>query len=430
MKRLLVIPFAFGFALFFATSAEARTRTPWILPSGVVEAGYTIATPDKEFLVGVLPGVLNGASYARLDTFDETDDEYPDPPNGWRIATPYAGVYLANADPFPAVHPNVALRYDDEADGTAVRAAYYGQSDDTWHFIPSSPALEQRYVRASVPFSQVRLAGLVPDRPAGPVRISEESQPGFDARAFLVMDAASGAVLFDHNIHEVLPLASLTKLATAETAIGSGLDLNAETIYASGDEAEGATVSFEAGDVLSNRDVLGATLVRSGNNAARLLARSTGIEANAFAANMTQRTRDLGLSTPTFVEPTGLHSSNRSSAYDFAVFADHAFAQTDIMTASTRPSYALSVRNTGRDISFPNTNWWLDDNDFVVTGSKTGYLPASWGGIGFNLVVRARSSADSGNDLVIVSLGAPTRMRSIQDVDAFLRWAFLTHSWN
>lgn len=418
-----------GLGVFATTGDGILSQTTLFLDDETAEKGYTVSTFDDEFQVGVLPGSLNGASRVKLSLFSE--DDYPSP-DGWTRVTPVAESLLANADEFPETQPYLALRYEADVPSNNIQAAYYNRQDAEWKFLPSDTVPEERLVRARVPFRVTTLAGFAAEGGAsatGPVKTTDVPAPGAPAHAVIVLDVASGAVLHEFNVHEALPLASLTKLVSARVAMDVGVDLDATTTYASSDDALGASVNFAPGDVVVNRDYLHASLVRSGNNAAKVVARSTGLSSGDFARRMTQQARDLGLSTPSFVDPTGLESENVSSAYDFALLARNAFRNPDIASAATKKSYAFSVQNTGRQVSFNNTNFWIGDNAFYVTGSKTGYLPETWGGIGFNLVVQARSSHDSHDDVLVLVLGAPNRTSSVHHVNALLDWTFENHAW-
>ncbi len=434
LKAFFVFLGVVGLGLLFTKGTEAVVTSRVFLDASAARHGYTVTLPDDSARLGVLPGVLSRPSRVVLTAQDEITA--PPAPPGFERVTPYVSYLLAAADVFPAVPPAVALPYASERTrGHTVVVAYYVRSIATWRFVPSSDVRKIATVRTRLPFRAVSFAGFVrttPPTPSPPSRVAGSSAaPSVStARAVVVMDSASGAVLFARNEHEILPLASLTKLVTADTALDLGLDPSKTIPYGASESAAGATVSLAPGDSLSVNDALHAALVASANNAAKLLAHATGLSEQAFGQRMTQDARELGLSTPSFVEPTGLSSANRSSAYDFALLARHCLARLPILQATTSVSYGFRTRNTGRLISFRNTNFWLAQTSYYVTGSKTGYLPVSWGGIGSNLLMRARTAKDSRNDVIVLVMGEPSRMQAIADVDTLFRWAFASYRWN
>ncbi|HLF80094.1 MAG TPA: D-alanyl-D-alanine carboxypeptidase family protein [Dehalococcoidia bacterium] len=237
--------------------------------------------------------------------------------------------------------------------------------------------------------------------------------------AAVVIDEASGEVLFDKYAHQALPPASLTKIATLVLALEYGrLD---EEIVSDVDSTtmRGSTVmGLEVGDRFSLRDLLYGLMLPSGNDAALAIGRHIAGSDAAFVAMLNNLMARLALRDSNFMNPHGLGGGTTlhvASAYDLAMLSRYGMSLPgfkEIVTAG-----AWTARGS-RTIRFANINSFL----YAYSGAdgiKTGYTR----GAGPTL---AASATRNSHRLFAVVLNSSAR-----DADArsLLNWAFSGYDW-
>ncbi|MBM5789881.1 D-alanyl-D-alanine carboxypeptidase [Candidatus Parcubacteria bacterium] len=253
-----------------------------------------------------------------------------------------------------------------------------------------------------------------------------ESQIG--ARAYTVLDRATGELLTVKREHLLWPVASLTKLATASVVLDYGVPMGTMAEVLNSDHVGGARLSVNNGDTLSVSDLFVATLVASANNAANALARTTGLSKEAFVSAMNAQARRLNLSRTQFVEPSGIEPGNVSTPLEMARLARDAFSRETVRSTTTTATKYVQVASTGAQKKMINTNWMLwkpQYDDLWVTAGKTGYLDES----GWNLAVSVRPNQNDERELLIVLFGAVSRSGSFQDAERLARWAWDVYEW-
>ena len=217
--------------------------------------------------------------------------------------------------------------------------------------------------------------------------------PGVAARAWVLTDVRSGEYLAGEDASERLPMASTTKIMTALVALEEA-DLD-EEVTVSKEAAAFATPAYSnvglfAGDVLSVRELLRATLISSGDDAAYALAEHLGDgSVKDFVAKMNREAQALGLDDTHFENPVGFDAREQySSARDLAEMARLAMGYPEFreMVAT---QYA-TITTQDREIPLTNTNDLLFEYP-PATGVKTGTTPGS----GPSLVASAAAENES-----------------------------------
>jgi D-alanyl-D-alanine carboxypeptidase len=205
---------------------------------------------------------------------------------------------------------------------------------------------------------------------AGPVAAEEPPQSAPGARAAIVIDAASGAVLYERDSHMPLHPASLTKMVTALTAIERApLDRIVRVSHPI--EVTPVLIGLEPGDELPLEQALYGLLLNSGNDAALAIAESVGDgSVERFVGWMNELAGKLGLKDTHFVNPHGLDADGHlSSAYDLAIIG-RALMQQPVLAnivAQDRHDYEGQVH-----WAFKTRNPLLGVYD-GVDGIKTGF---------------------------------------------------------
>jgi D-alanyl-D-alanine carboxypeptidase (penicillin-binding protein 5/6) len=144
--------------------------------------------------------------------------------------------------------------------------------------------------------------------------------PQFEARAWALIDARTGAVLASHAAHEELPIASTTKMMTAYVTLHDlPLDKVVRAVPYHPIYGE-SLLGLRTGQRISIRDLLYGLILRSGNDAAHNLAFAAAGSDRRFVRQMNRHAAALGLSDTHYANPVGLdEKGNHSSAYDLTV---------------------------------------------------------------------------------------------------------------
>jgi len=226
------------------------------------------------------------------------------------------------------------------------------------------------------------------------------------ARHAVVIDPASGEVLYSKDALAVVPIASLSKMMTALVFLEQKPDLDRVVVVAREDWRGAGRTHLRVGEKVRLADLLHMSLMCSDNCATRVVARESGLDAETFVARMNRKAIELGLGHTRFVETTGLDEKNVANAEDCARLLMAAAKHPTIGDIMTTRAYEF--RSATRPHTVPNTNRLLYGR-YEVLGGKTGFI--SEAGYCFATWVRT-----GGRDLVAVVLGAPTAATRFADV--------------
>jgi D-alanyl-D-alanine carboxypeptidase (penicillin-binding protein 5/6) len=202
--------------------------------------------------------------------------------------------------------------------------------------------------------------------------------PTFTARAAIVVNAASGEVLWAKNADQPLPPASTTKVLTAILALESGRLDESFPVSRFASQTAPSRIGLLPGQRMALRNLLYALLLNSANDAATVVAEGLAGSQSAFAARMTERAHALGARTARFQNPHGLTAAGHvASARDLAVVFRHAlrlplFREVLETRAIEVPVEARAVRR----VSLRSHNRLLKGYRYPVIG-KTGYTRAA-----------------------------------------------------
>jgi D-alanyl-D-alanine carboxypeptidase (penicillin-binding protein 5/6) len=242
----------------------------------------------------------------------------------------------------------------------------------------------------------------------GAVSAAPAGAPSVEARAWLLEDPLTGAVLASHNPDAEMPIASITKLMTLIVALGHlRLDQSVEVdprAAAVGQES----VYLTADEQISVHDLVEAALIQSANDAADALALAVAPSFRAFAVLMNAKARELGLTETHFVRPDGLDAPGEySSVRDVTRLALAAMKIPVIAATVDRATATISgdrVLHTWNDLLgvFPG-----------VFGVKTGHTSAA----GWCQVVAVHGQ---GTTLYAAILGSPSRAQRDADLERLL----------
>jgi D-alanyl-D-alanine carboxypeptidase len=216
--------------------------------------------------------------------------------------------------------------------------------------------------------------------------------------AAIVVDAESGEVLFARHADSRRYPASITKVMTlylAFEALAEGKIKLDDMITVSPHAASQppSKLGLAAGQTITVDDAMRATSVRSSNDMAMALAEHISGSQDRFAAQMTLKARELGMTQTRYVNPNGLPDARQlTSARDLAILA------RAVMRDYPQYYSYFGLQDwayNGRD--YRNTNGLLRDGQ-GYDGMKTGYTNAS----GYNL---AASAVRDGRRIITIVLG-------------------------
>ena len=206
--------------------------------------------------------------------------------------------------------------------------------------------------------------------------------PAVGAQGAILMEAETGTILYEKNIHEKLYPASVTKILTC--LIGSEQCQMNEDVPVSHDAVfsiprKSSNIGLDEGEVITVEQCMYGILVASANEAANALAEHISGSMEAFVELMNQRARELGCLNSHFVTTNGLHDENHyTTPYDLAMIARAFFDNELLCKMSSTASYYIPPSPTQPDDDlYANTH-----NKFMLggrynyeylVGSKTGY---------------------------------------------------------
>ena len=231
----------------------------------------------------------------------------------------------------------------------------------------------------------------------------------------LVIDQDTDEVLFSKNPQAVLPIASITKLMTALVVTEANLPLN-EMLTVSQEDVAATTASasrLTKGTQLTRGEMLHLALMASENRAAHLLGRTYPGGIDQFVHEMNAKAAALGMHDTRYVEPTGLSSSNQSSAQDLTRLVKAASLHPIIRELSTSREAAVPVGR--RTVQFHSTNGLVRNPEWDIVLQKTGYIAAA----GRCLVMQANMA---GRQLIMVLLDSAGKYSRIGDAERIRKW--------
>lgn len=233
------------------------------------------------------------------------------------------------------------------------------------------------------------------------VAFASPAPPAVRSAAAIVVDARTGAVLFEKNARERRPIASLTKVMTALIAVEEVGDWNEAVVADDASCAAGESeIYLTPGERIRLRDLLAAVLLKSANDASSLLARAVAGRPDLFVAMMNARARELGMTDTEFRNPHGLyHPRHRSSARDCAIMAREAIRHERLreLFRTKETTIPWPGHPGGRHLVNHNKLLFRDP---AVRGVKTGYVRQS----GHCLI---SYGVYEGREVIAVVLGAP-----------------------
>ncbi len=277
------------------------------------------------------------------------------------------------------------------------------------------------------PFAQMKAnadsaaPSAVPANGVAPAPIVIPEPPVFDAQSWVLMDYSSGRVICEHNSHEKIWPASLTKMMTAYVI---GMELKAGRLHMEDDVTitedawakkytDSSKMFIEVGKTIKVGDLVKGIIIQSGNDACVAMAIHLAGTQEGFVSVMNNYAAQLGLKDTNFSNVHGLFDElNYSSAYDMALLGRATIRDLP----DEYPLYSQK-EFTFNGIKQMNRNRLLWDKAINVDGIKTGHLSQ----VGYNLVT---SATNDGMRLVASVIGAKSEKLRADYNKALLTYGF------
>lgn len=276
--------------------------------------------------------------------------------------------------------------------------------------------------------------------------IASAAQLSIDVQAHsaILINAETGAILYEKNAYEPLHPASITKIATAlyaltvaENRLDTLIEADHDAIASLSQEAKrqanytmpawwlepgGTHIGIKKGEQLTLRDLLYGTMLASANDAANVVAKYVGGTIPQFITELNTFMRSLGMKQTVFVNPHGLHHPNhKTTAYDMSLLAQAALKNPTFCTIVATTRYTRPKTNK------QEPSVLIQGNELVRTGKrfyypkaigiKTGYISSAQ-----NTLVAAAREKD--RTLVAVLLKNKERPKMFSDAVKMFEMAF------
>lgn len=282
--------------------------------------------------------------------------------------------------------------------------------------------------------------------------------PVINAKAAIAVDLKNGYILYEKNIHNNLPIASLTKLMTAIIVLEENNVSDVVKVTRNATRIDGSKIWLAPDEKITIENLLYAALIPSANDAAMALAEYNGDTIISFVAKMNKKSEELGMVSTFFVNPTGLREDedpaeakpkttkndekdteefvnpitllnskkiekpreNISTAYDLTLLARYAYGKSFIRRAAAKKELEISSTSGALTHKLKNTNELL--NSYLkVLGLKTGTTDEA----GECLISIIED--DNNHQILTVVLNSPARYT---ETKVLADWVFRSYHWN
>lgn len=258
----------------------------------------------------------------------------------------------------------------------------------------------------------------------------EETEPlTLSSKSAVLMDGATGTMLYEKNAHEAMPPASVTKVMTLLLIYEAEKDGKFEwedmvqvSEHAAG--MGGSQVFLEPGETQTAADMTKCIAIASANDAAVAMAEFVAGSEEAFVERMNRRAEELGMKDTHFVNACGLDVDGHvTSAYDIALMSRELmmnFPEIRDYTTTWQDSITHKTRKGETEFGLTNTNKlikWYEG----ATGLKTGST-------GKALYCLSGTAERDGLELIAVVMAAPDFKVRFQEVMKLLDYGFANYS--
>jgi len=248
------------------------------------------------------------------------------------------------------------------------------------HFHSSAPFCQRLKIFLATLLSALLICSLLPHQATAADEI-----PVISSEAAVLMDARTGQVLYEKNMHEKLFPASITKVLTILLGLEHGnlrdtITMSREAVYSI--ERGSSHIALDTGEQITLEQALMAAMLPSANDAANGIAEHIGGSIPSFAGMMNQRALETGAINSNFVNPSGLNDpAHVTTAYDMAMITRAALQNDKFREIFGTMRYTIPPTNKKTE----SRDLWAEHRMLTthryyyqgVVGGKTGYTQES-----------------------------------------------------
>jgi len=198
------------------------------------------------------------------------------------------------------------------------------------------------------------------------------------ATSTIIMDNDTNRILYQNNAYEKRLIASTTKIMTFIVAYEYGNEF-LDVLVEAGEEVlkmYGTSIYISYHEEMTLRDLLYGLMLRSGNDAAVVIANFIAGSEENFVKLMNQKAQKLGMHNTVFNNPHGLdeQTQNYSTAYDMALLSVYANKNPFYQKVTSTKYHKVQTEN--KAYSWTNRNKLVFNYEYFISG-KTGYTPSA-----------------------------------------------------
>lgn len=209
--------------------------------------------------------------------------------------------------------------------------------------------------------------------------------PDVYAQSAIIMEASTGLILYEKNIHEQHYPASITKIMTVllaleNSSLGDIVTFSYNSVFDV--EADSSRLWIDVGEQLTMQQCLYGIMLESANDVAYAVAEHISGDTSSFAELMTKRAKEIGCQNTNFMNPHGLHDDNHyTSAYDMALITREAMKNETFRKIFATRTSQIPPTNLQPEIRYlRNHHKFILKQDYYYDGcigGKTGYTSKS-----------------------------------------------------
>lgn len=244
------------------------------------------------------------------------------------------------------------------------------------------------------------------------------AEPKISAPAALAADLDTGQILYERDAKTPYPIASITKLMTALTAVETinrfkVLTIPEDVLV----DTLGDSAGLVSGETFRSEDLLYPLILESSNDVAELYRR----QAWEFVATMNQKSRAIGMGDTHFVDASGVSPDNVSSPQDLFRLLRYVYSyKKPIFNIAALPSHAATSTNGLKAHMWANVNWPEDEHFLGGKAGKTTEAHETMLGL-----FKVKFSEYGDRKIVVIVLGATNRVSDVREITNYLEGNFV-----
>lgn len=254
-----------------------------------------------------------------------------------------------------------------------------------------------------------------------------EVQPfDINGKSALLMDVGTGTILYEKNIHDQLPPASITKIMTMllvmEAIDSNKITLSDKVVVSERASTMGGTQLYlEPGETKTVEELMKGVAIRSANDASVALGEYIAGTEELFVQQMNNRAKELGMENTNFVNTNGLPAEGHvTTAYDVALMSRELLKHKDVQRWLTTWMDTVVVGKRQSTQSLVNTNKLINTYK-GANGIKTGYTSES-------LHCLSASATRGNTTFIAVIMAAPTSQVRFNEAAKLLDYGFANYN--